>query len=171
MLRAGSHSVSILSHDNAYVNALRALTRNAHASLDDREDFLDFVPVGASELDRPGLGDVGFAAEAGAGPAVARSVLLGGGAPVQLEVLRLFRAPGLLALFQAFLLMRQRSAAGAYLTISHNFSQVALSVPAVYSFAETDTALLRAISPLCVLSDALVVVQRQLCSFLFRVTC
>ena len=105
MLRAGSHSVSILSHDNAYVNALRALTRNAHASLDDREDFLDFVPVGASELDRPGLGDVGFAAEAGAGPAVARSVLLGGGAPVQLEVLRLFRAPSLFALFQAFLLL------------------------------------------------------------------
>jgi len=166
-----SHPVRVVSHDDADVDLLRALARNAHARLDDHEDFLHLVAAGTLELDGPGLGDVGLATEPGARPAVPGSVLLGGSASVQLEVLRFLRAPRFLALFQGLLLMRKWRVAGSHLAVPDNLSQVALAVPAVNSLAESHAAFLRAVAPLSVLSHALVVEESQFGGLFFRVAC
>lgn len=167
-----SHSVRVVSHDDSDVDLLRALARNAHAGFDDHEDFLHLVAVGALELDGPSPGHVRLAAEPWAGTAVPGSVLLGGSAAVQLQVLRFLGAPSLLALFQGLFLMRSWHVTGANLAVSDDFSQVALAVPAVYSLAEADAALLlRAVAPLSVLSHALVVEKSQLGGLLLRVAC
>ena len=99
-----SHVIRIMAHDHSDVDMLSALTRNAHARLDDHEYFLNHAPVGAPELDGPGPGHVRLAAEPRAGAAVPGPVLFGGSAPVQFEVLRFLRPPSFLALFQGFFL-------------------------------------------------------------------
>ena len=99
-----SRPVRVAAHDHSDVDPRRALARNAHARPDHHEYLLHLAPVGALELDGPGAGHVGLAAEAGTGAAVAGPVLLGGGAPVQVEVLRLLRPPRLLALLQGLFL-------------------------------------------------------------------